>query len=438
MAQRFLVPMKTPQIDLLHQWATRVRVAKSEMNPKRWIQLSEERLNEVIDFFRGFFGEEFFTPEPMEIIIPVIKVKDSHWFLQLLINDDYSSLLQIFETEYLLKKIKDVQPTIYKQLRSNKGDQGFRNYLFEAILFTLLADNNIPYEGKKMLGRKEKEGFFTVAGQKALFECKKLYTYRLPGIDFIMNIHEEFFRKWMKRPFSLNGYISIKDCTEPEMRAAKNVYQKAFKDYFARVKRTGDVDYQAELTNEAGKTVGAVLFEKYHQGIFEHQRQLISDSNTAFMIKPPDPTMINDQLMHIHNTRIQFHFNISTDLSEKTLLAMIDKKRASQSDTRDMLRIFFFDNEIYRGTEFGLFMRPEIRNEQKIIDYLNAKETKDVICILFREYPKGELPNWQFKIFCKPELEHIKAEIEKWKMLYKNPDFFNHVPKYKAGPPGSY
>jgi hypothetical protein len=189
MAQRFLVPMKTPQIDLLHQWATRVRVAKSEMNPKRWIQLSEERLNEVIDFFRGFFGEEFFTPEPMEIIIPVIKVKDSHWFLQLLINDDYSSLLQIFETEYLLKKIKDVQPTIYKQLRSNKGDQGFRNYLFEAILFTLLADNNIPYEGKKMLGRKEKEGFFTVAGQKALFECKKLYTYRLPGIDFIMNIH---------------------------------------------------------------------------------------------------------------------------------------------------------------------------------------------------------------------------------------------------------
>lgn len=430
MLQQVILPFTRPNINLLDQWATRIRVIKSEQNPVRSIHLSDERLNGIVEFFRDFFGDEFFLPEPAMVNIPYIKVKDSHYFLQLLVNDDYQSLLHVFEIEYVLKKTKQILPHLYRVLQINKESQAFRNYLFEAIIYCTLSDNQVEYDAKQVVDDREKEGFLYINSIKMLFECKKLYTYQMPGIDFITNIYTEFFKLWIKRPMSMNGYISIKETTEPKARKAKNIFRKTFTDYFKRVKKTNDVNYTEKLKNEEDTIIGEVIFENYNRGIFENYVTLIPDSNISFMIKPPEPTQVNEMLMHIHNTRILFRFKVSEADSVKSLIKDIDKKRQSQNKIKDMPRIFFFDNEMYRGTEFGLFNRSVINDDTAIQQYVDSKNTDDIICLVFRSYTKGSLPHWYFKVYCKPSLDRYKEVIINWTLLYKQPDFFDYVPKY--------
>lgn len=116
-------------------------------------------------------------------------------------------------------------------------------------------------------------------------------------------------------------------------------------------------------------------------------------------------------------------------LSMDFLIAQIHKKRKSQNDLKDMPRIFFFDNEIYRGPELPLFSTSDRFNDKDIQQYLESKQTDDIVCMMFREYGYDRLPRWTCKAYCKPALNKYKAIIEGWSSLYEQNDFVTQLPR---------
>lgn len=422
-----MLPKKMPEQDLLHEWLKRVRFQNSEFNLQRKIKIADESLVQLRDFFIDFFGADYFKIEARQLTAITLKAKNSYWFLQLLANDDFASLAQLFEIAHVLKHTAVFHPALYKILQVNTKDQAFRNYYFEAVIYEMLMRNSQKIETKPIINGKEKEGFVYLQHQKVLFECKKLYSYQLPSISFIFSVHEEFFRLWQSKPVSINGFITIKRCNEEQLRKARSLFNRAFKEYIAQ---PGDLHFNRDILDKHGKLIGNILFEPYDVVIFNHQVELIHDTAACFRVMPPKSTVIEEELKHIHNTKLQLKFAISEKESVDHFLEKLTKKRASQSDMKEFPRIFFFDNEIYRGTEFGLFQSEDTFDGTAIQAYVNSKETDDIVCIVFRTYFLDYAPQWSIKVFCKPELEEYKSLIKSWSSLYKDEEFLSTLPVF--------
>jgi hypothetical protein len=426
----FVMPQIIPAQDLLGEWLKRIRVQNSDFSLRRTIAVPDQSLVDLRNFFVDFFGEDFFLMDATELKSVTLKSKNSDWFLQLLVNDDYPSLLQVYETAHLLKKVAASHPDLYKVLKSNIRNQGFRNYLFEAVIYELLSINNVRYEAKPVINGREKEGYLWLNGQQFLFECKKLYSYQLPGIGFIFSIHDDFFRLWQKKPVSINGYITVMPGTEPSLRKNRYLFTEAFNEYFQQVRLTGNLQYEKDLKNSTQQIIGKVLLEKYNAGLFEHQLQLIHQLAVCFKVLPTRLTSIEDELKEMHNMKLQFKFHMMEQASMDYLLAKLSKKRTRQSDMKHLPRIFFFDNEIYRGSEFSLFQSEGSFDEQRIQDYVDSKGTDDIVCLVFRKYSQQKIPGWQFKVYCKSHLNSYKRIIESWKSLYSDPGFSTNLPAF--------
>lgn len=426
-----LLPKMVPERNLLTEWLKRVRLQNSDLSIKRMIRAPDEDLVTIHNFLDDFFGTEYFQADAFNMKSFKIMAKDSPWLLQLLANDDYPSLLQIFETCHILAEMESNHPDVCKQLKSNSRNQAFRNYLFEAVTYHLLRTNKIPYTGKTVINGKEKEGFLSLAGKEFLFECKKLYTYQMPGIAFIFSIHEEFFRLWHKSPVPINCYITISVNNEAVLRATRNAFDNAFKEFFQSVKETKNICFDKEIRiNDNKPAVGRVLIEPYHEGIFKNYTQTIKETAVCFAVQPYRPGTMDDKSIHIHGTHILFKCNMLSSASVDFLISKLDKKRKSQSDMKHMARIFLFDNEIYRGTELSLFQSEETMDGTKLQEYVNSKDTDDIVCILFRKYFLSSIPSWGIKVFCKPALEPYKKEIEQWIPLYQQASFVSKIPKH--------
>jgi uncharacterized membrane protein len=423
-----LLPRLIPEQDLLKEWLKRVRLQNSDFAIGRSISVQDSELKSLHDYFVDFFGSDFFKITPRELKVATIKAKNSDWFYQLLANDDYPSLLQLFEVRHLLQFLSYHQSNLYGILKANTRSQAFRNYLFEGIIFEMLSRNKVKFDPKPQINGKEREGFLSIGQQQFLFECKKLYSYQLPGLGFIFTVHEEFFRLWRKYPLALNGFITINSTNEELLKKHRPVFNQSFKDFFQQLKKTKQIHFQKEIVDENNKLVGKIFFEPYNIAIFEHQVSLLHDTAVCFRIKPAIATTIQEELKDIHNTKLLFKFNMMESNSVAFLLNKLDKKRKSQKDMKHLPRIFFFDNEIYRGTEFGLFQSEVDLNAREIQSYVNSKSTNDIVCILFRKYVGQQRPQWKLKVFCKPGLEQYKKAIEGWDMLYQAPEFAKQLP----------
>jgi hypothetical protein len=425
----FTLPQQLPKQDLLENWFQRVELQNSQFARKRSIIIGNQSLANLRDYFTSFFGADFFRFDASEIKTIQLKIKGSDWFLQQLSNDDYPSLVHLYEIVRLLESSKQHHPALFKVLQSNTGNQSFRNYLFEAVIYEMLLLNKVPYEAKTTVNGKEKEGFMWLGETKFLFECKKLYSYQLPGIDFIFSIQQEFFKLWQKNPFSLNGYISVIRNTEPAFKKNKSLFTQAFREYIQHVRNSHDVNLKKIIANDQGDRIGELFFEPHNEAIFRHQVPLIKGPAVCFRVNPPRRGVVNDKVWDIHNTEFRFRFEMLDSVSMDFLIAQIGKKRKSQNDLRDMPRIFFFDNEIYRGPELPLFSSGDRFDGKDIQQYLDSKQTDDIICIVFREYGYSRLPHWTFKAYCKPSLNKYKTIIEGWSSLYQEPHFLSQLPR---------
>lgn len=290
------LPQKLPEQDLLENWFRRVELQNSQFALERSIIIGNQSLADLRDYFTGFFGADFFRFDASEIKTVHLKIKGSDWFLQQLSNDDYPSLVHLYEIARLLKTSKLHHPALFKVLKSNTSNQSFRNYLFEAVIYEILLLNKVSYETKTIVNGKEKEGFMWLGDTKFLFECKKLYSYQLPGIDFIFSIQQEFFKLWQKNPFSLNGYISVNRNTEPAFKKNKSLFTHAFREYIQDVRKTSDVNLKRVITNDQGDRIGELFFEPHNEAIFRYQVPLIKGPAVCFRVNPPRLGVVNDKV----------------------------------------------------------------------------------------------------------------------------------------------
>jgi len=396
---------------------------------QRSIVVSDKSLINLRDFLLDFFGEDFFRVRELNLKTVTMKAEEVNWFFQLLANDDYPSLVHLYEIKQLLSTSKALHPSLFKVLQSTSRRQNFRDYLFEAVIHELLRINDLAYESKPVIDGREKEGFILLNGEKCLFECKKLYSSQLPGIGFIFSLQDDFFRKWQKRPFPVNAYISAYPSTEPKFRKNKKYFFDAFTNYLNQVGHTGNVYMKQEIKDESGKTIGEIFFEANNEPIFRHQLELIKGPAVCFRINPPTRKMINEQMMDYHSTKLHIKFEQMESLSIDFLLEQIRKKRYSQRDMIGLPRIFFFDNEVFRGFEIPMFPSSGRFDGSKIQEYLELKQTDDIVVLVFREYGGNELPRWIFKVYCKPSLSRFKILIENWKTLYHDSDFLLTLPR---------
>lgn len=453
MSQHPTMPFRTPQQDLLKEWYKAVRLANSVFARRRTIDINETHLARTEESLREFFGDEYLQPEPMKVMVPNIQAKDSHWFFQLLVSDDYPSLAHVFEVDYLLTFISNFDPKFHDTIKGLKEKQGFRNYLFETLIYETLQRNQVEFAHKQVINRKEKEGIITLNKQQVLFECKKLYTDQLPILDFVANIHTVFFNLWNKRAFPLQAIISITNVTEPLMRKARPVYEEHFKAYMQQHRETGDAFYRKKV-HVGGKEIGEIYFDKYNLGIFESEWELSTDGAVGFTIHPSSIKTVTDpNVTELHENNKSAVKYVDEESGEEGLylqyfplhlmfkihslqndclelfLQEIDRKRHSQRDMKDMPRIFFFDNEVYRGQELPLFHNLNTIDHCRIQAFVEENTTDDIVCLVYRDYSPNNLPTWTFKVYCKEELNWIKQEIESWTLLYRDHSFVNTLPK---------
>ncbi len=401
----------------------------SNLSLHRRIKIDDKKLLEIYKYLEDFFGADFFIIETAHFNTIRLTAKDSPWIFQLLVNDDYGSIFQLFEIVYVLKETERYHVDLIKQLRSNSKRQGFRNYYFEALTYELLRINNIEHSGKEILDGKEREGFLTIGDTKFLFECKKLYSYQLPGLSFLSNMHEEFVSQWLKYPVAINSYITVKTKNEVALKSGKNLYKLAFREYFKKARETHQLNFEKQIVCAITNIqVGDVLIEPFHIGIFENQTELIHDNNVSFAVKPGRIELIDETQRQLHETHVVFKYEMMSSHTVEYLIGKIDKKRKSQKDLKHMPRIFFFDNEIYRGTEISLFQNENTFDGTLIQEYLESKDTDDIVCLIFRKYFLSKELSWSFKVFCKDSLSRYKEHIEKWITLHKLPIFSSQLP----------
>lgn len=421
-------PINVPARDLLDDWYARVRLQNSVFALERSINVPEASVEQLRDTLSRFFGKEYFKQKAIRIKQLQLTDENTRWVYQLLVNEEYTSLVYLYELGKLLESSEVHHPALFKVLKATKGSPNFRDYLFEAVIHELLVINNIEYESKPIVNGKEREGFIVLDGVKCLFECKKLYSYQLPAISFLMSIQKEFSRIWQKYQIGLNGYISVEPGTAQTFSRNKYHFIQGIDRYLDHAVKTGQIDFEEVLINDKNKKIGNLLFEPSNTSIFQHQVELIQGLAFCINVQPAIRKMHDGKMMNYHQTQVQLKFGQLESSSIKYLVEQIRKKRKSQRDLSKMPRIFFFDNEIIRGLEVPMFPDFERFPGDLIQRYLDSKETNDIVVIVFRYYLYSNLPRWRLKVYCKSSLNPFKSVIEGWKTLYQDKEFLTSIP----------
>ncbi len=98
----------------MNEWLKRVNFQNSDLNLHISIEVDREQLIRLKDSLSDFFGLGYFEIDARELKIVTLKAKHSDWVFQLLANDDYSSLVQVFELEHLLNHTSQNYPDLAK------------------------------------------------------------------------------------------------------------------------------------------------------------------------------------------------------------------------------------------------------------------------------------------------------------------------------------
>jgi hypothetical protein len=419
-------PFKTIEHNILDEWVKRMRLLNSNLASKRLIRVENQAIYDVKSEFISCFGEEFFISKTIKVISPHTKSRDSEWIYQILCNNGYPTIMQAFETAYILGKMRCLLPDQHKILNRTKKTQTFRNYLFEAIVYDLLDRNNVSYDPKPVIKGREKEGTLILGNKTFLFECKKLFSFQIPEIDFLFWIQQDFLSVWKKYAIGMNVHIWIQEGTEDELKRVREAFKSCFEKYFDALKAGGElhVKYPVMIKDSL---VGELIVDPPNFGLYIHQRELLKSPSVSLQVQNPHPEMIENQVKYLFPTHYNFKIEQLETKSMDHFIYLLHKKRTSQSDMKHMPRIFFFDNEVYNGMEPPLFFGGNIYNEQPIIDYVNRKDTDDIICILLRKYNLQQKPSWELKVYCKEHLAKYKQEILAWDLLYRGSE-----PRFKA------
>jgi len=384
---------------ILQEWMKEFMFQSSELNPKKWCKRKDiERIESILN---DYFGEEFFSKET------VSRKSDNevHLIFWLLNQKTKTSLTSLFEYVHLIEYSMNLSTEIQKKLRSNiKNSEQFQNLMFEIYTYRLLDFNNIENEKGTRKGNQELEGHCTINDKKFLYECRKSYSVLKSIFKDILDIIDSLYSS-MKVRNEYIGYIRIKEFCG----ATKEELRKVFKDCFG----------QFRLKN-------AVIIYEYECKHLKFETKLYNTENLAEYNLISEDDLIkfrcyigkeNTQKgMNIYQTEILPQISHNQKRITDKLIKTINKKRKQHRNSKDENRIIFIDCEINNYLNFPLLTSEQVIDKNEISDYLNSKNTKDIVVIILRNYLPVK-PEIKIITFGDSEFEN---EMEKIRELKTN------------------
>lgn len=386
------------KVNLLKQWKKEFIWISSNLNPNQVCDRNDiERLEEV---FIQYFGEKYF-----EITTNQNRsLEKTNWIFNLLGQKDQSSLIALFEIGNLIKYLLTLDEEIQKKLRSSINSyKEFQNLLFEIYTYRLLDYNKIENEKKVWKGNQELEGTCKIGDKEFIYECRKAYTVDFERFDVINSISTQLFLEIqkMKSGQELIGYVRLKK----NYKEAKKKIFKIIKQYFEQFGNKEKAFIRSEFNDEDCHFETLVYNEsEYFQIINQKDRPEV-----VFKIIPPS-TIIHGVKNH-YRSEISPIFSILQEKITEKLIKTIRKKRRQHNPSKDANRIIFIDSEIAKNFRFPLLSLDSMLEEERIQSYIEQKETKDIVCIILRNY-LGDTPSIKIKVFCKEEFNDVKNILE--------------------------
>lgn len=385
-------------INILAEWKKEFFALSSDLHFKK--QYEREHINGVESILLDYFGKDFFIYE----INTISGIENKNWIHELLAQKDHISLLALFEICNILEYSKKLDISIQSKLKSTINSIGrFQDLFFEIYTYRLLDFNRIKNKKKIRQGNKELEGECWINDKRFIFECKKLYAIQQEEIDAVMAIGNEFFLRIQSAAVAkeIIGYVFLKK----EAKTAKARFSKRLKDHLKRFEQNPNEKIDVVYEDDLGK----MQIEEFDTARFIEYGYSIPGPNVIFRLAPPT-IILPDKPSHFRLNIQQYFVQVQSKITKK-LLEVIRKKRKQHKDSKEENRIFFLDNERLRSFKFPLLPPGQFDNDEEIQAYITSKDTKDVICIIDRDYIVNP-PTTKIKVYCKEEFADVKAVLE--------------------------
>lgn len=386
--------------NLLNEWFKEYRYLSSDLHP--WGRIYRRKdIEWVVGVLSSYFGNDFFVVPTENTSAKTIE--SSNWIHNLLVLHRPSSILALFEICNLLVYLQKQDEKLQKQMRSTiRHIHKFQDLFFEVYVYRILEFNRIPVEKKAMKGNQELEGRCEINGKKYLFECKKPTFIYMPELEAFVQIIQEFrinFSK-LQNGKELVGYVQLKK----DPKQAKNEAVQKIKKFAKNPKSfagTIDFHYESEFVK--------IRIENYDEVKYIEYTTQDLQPRVIFKILPP--IVVVPDTENLYRFFIEYDFSAEHNKIIDKLLDALDKKRKQHSESKREGRIFFFDNEHLGDFKLPLLPISGIENDEKIMEYLNTKETEDILCIMDRNFLSSP-PKIGIKVYCKDESEEVKKVLE--------------------------
>ena len=384
-------------MNLLDEWKKEFNWISSNLNPNK--KCDRNDIERLVNIFLQYFGKEYF-----EISLEQNRtLEKTNWIFELLQQKDLSSLIALHEIGNLLKYSETLDEAIQKKLFSSvKSYKEFQNLFFEIYTYRLLDHNHITNEKKAWRGNQELEGTCKIGEKEFIFECRKSYSYDFGKLDALEGILKQIPLEISNKGISMVGYIVIK-------RNYKGVKQKIFD----ALKKYSDQINSPAFSVQFCYSDGDCEFKTmpYSESLYVEWRSLQEQGKLDIIVKVSPPFMKYPDNLNYYPVEIIRRFFVAQEMVTKKLLETINKKRKQHKASKDKNRLIFIDNEMGRNFRLPLIWTESSIDEKALQRELNKKDTKDVVCIIIRNYLVTP-PKVSIKVFCKEEFNETKRILE--------------------------
>ncbi len=391
-------------INLLNRWAKEFHAKSSDLNLKQYDGINRPSIEFIVAELKFFFGESYFSIPKNKFLRGGVIYWHENYIFQVLLQTDIHSYFYLLDLACLINyAAAKMDKKIIAKLKSLiKEPSRLRDYFFEIFVYRMLAGNGYPTQAKPLINDKEVEGYFFIGTKYwVVFECKKLYSTETRRIKHLTTISKTFFNQWLKYRPDIHGFIIAPNQDDDSISEEKQLLEKALSTCF----KNFNLDKPFYLHNKNGDCI--LQIEKRNIGIYEHQQNLLPKPHWHFLPIPPPIVQKNEQYYRMKT-------GINLKISHSALIGKLNKeiknKRRQLEQYPNSLRLFFFENEIAFFSDIPLLSEPHY-DENSIMEYLEKKESNDIICIIDKKFVKN--PKLSLRVFCRNHLKEVKDLIEK-------------------------
>jgi len=395
--------------NLVEEWKKQINWLSSDFNPSRRYRIKKSVFINVEKVLFDFWGKEYFEINESQKY-PDIYNDVQNWLHLLLSNFDFNTMRQLFELVNVIEFYHRTNPEILNSLISKsklKNLQRFKDEYFELYTFAVLDMNEVKNRKKVYEGEGELEGDCILQNTLCLFECKRLQNPLNKTRDTLLYFITEAGRLSKKHRYPLLMTISL----EKDDKNIKSIFSKLLNDYMIKSNNCKTLDdYETfNLTTEKGTRLVFDYYTPEKYELLKHEAN--SDLRLLFKVVQS----ISSKEIHFH-CQPEININYSDKKMSDYVLKQINKKRKDRANSKYSHRIYFFENELC-GLDLPLTTSPNgltMGMKNKISEYLNRKNTNDVVVIISKDLITQKKDNIKVDIFCKENLKSFAEEINKW------------------------